>query len=550
MPEVGLYARGQLLPAVPLIRDAGIQLELRGGELRIFKTFKTADFAVPKPLTVTDSSLTLSISTTKGLGIEGQVDFGIEKLGDGYLRASVTTGEGFALGGHFSFDSTLFDPADVDMKYEKNVFSIQGRLGIKEGKVRGIRSADITVSYSDGRFAAAGSVKPNIPGVEQGDLTLSYSETEGFAIGASLQLKKDLPGIRSGSVEVRVERPEGAERYKISAHGKAEPAIPGVKAALDIVYDDGAFTAEATAAYEKGLLKGSLTLGVTNRAVDDSGQPAGEPGAKLTAFGGGTVTIRITPWLQGTAGVTLLPNGEIVITGEIGLPDVVEIFPAKNLEKNIFTIGIDIPIVGLAVAGQRVGIFATISGGLTASAGIGPGQLRELTLSVTYNPDHEDQTRVAGRAELNVPAHAGLRLFVRGALGAGIPLVSATAGLEIGGQLGLEGAARAGVQVEWTPGRGLVLDAAAEIFVEPRFRFDITGFVLVELDIVVKTITLYEKRWELAAFEYGSGLRFGVRFPVHYEEGKPFDLSLSNLQFIVPDVDPRAVLTGLIGQLA
>ena len=62
------------------------------------------------------------------------------------------------------------------------------------------------------------------------------------------------------------------------------------------------------------------------------------------------------------------------VTGKIGLPSVLEIFKEKKLEKNIFKIGIDIPIVGVAVAGQRIGIFANISGGLDLSAGIGPGE--------------------------------------------------------------------------------------------------------------------------------------------------------------------------------
>ena len=128
-----------------------------------------------------------------------------------------------------------------------------------------------------------------------------------------------------------------------------------------------------------------------------------------------------------------------------------------------------------------------------------------------------------------MPAFAELRLYVRGGIGAGIPIVSATAGLEVGGQLGLHGALNVGVDVEWTPAQGLVIDAVGEIFVQPKFVFDISAFVDVELDLLLKTITLYEGRWELASVEFGSNMRFGVRFPVHYEEGKPFDISLSDI---------------------
>jgi hypothetical protein len=145
-------------------------------------------------------------------------------------------------------------------------------------------------------------------------------------------------------------------------------------------------------------LKGSLLVGATNRQVTN-GAPgaAAPPGADtITVYGGGSVTVVIAPWLQGTVGVRLLPNGEIELAGEIALPASVDIFPEKSFNKNIFTIGIDIPIVGVAVAGQRIGIFANISGGLDLSAGIGPGQLQQLRLGITYNPAHEDETHVTG----------------------------------------------------------------------------------------------------------------------------------------------------------
>jgi hypothetical protein len=244
------------------------------------------------------------------------------------------------------------------------------------------------------------------------------------------------------------------------------------------------------------------------------------------------------------------PNGEIQISGEIGLPEALDIFPEKKLDKNIFKIGIDIPILGVSVAGQRIGIFANITGGLDLSAGIGPGQLQALKMKVDYNPAHEDQTHVQGDAKLHIPAHAGLRMFVRGGLGVGIPIVSAQAGIEIGGQLGLEGALDTGVHMDWTPAKGLALDAKAEVYVEPKLKFDITGFVLVEADLLLTTIELYNKRWQLAAFEYGSGLRFGVSFPVHYEEGKPLDLSLDNVKFQVPDISPKELLSDLIKKIA
>ena len=58
-----------------------------------------------------------------------------------------------------------------------------------------------------------------------------------------------------------------------------------------------------------------------------------------------------------------------------------------------------------------------IGGGLDLSAGIGPGQLQDLNLSVKYNPAHEEDTEIHGHSALHIPAHAGLRLKESAKLG-------------------------------------------------------------------------------------------------------------------------------------
>ena len=279
------------------------------------------------------------------------------------------------------------------------------------------------------------------------------------------------------------------------------------------------------------------------RAADRAAIPA-------TTYGrlaGEASRCQVAPWLAGTVGIRLLENGEIEVSGEIGFPDSIELFEKLSYEKDLLRPPpLDIPIIGVAAAGRRIGIFATIRGGLEAEAGIGPGVLRNVSLGVTYNPDHEDQTHVTGSAELHVPASAGLRLYVQGGIGAGIPVVSATAGLEVGGRLGLEGALNTGVDIDWSPAEGLKVDALGELYVQPKFTFNIEAFVNVELDLLLKSITLYERSWELASVEYGSNLRFGIRFPVHYEEGKPFDISLSDVEFITPDVNVKELISDLV----
>ncbi|MFC2077581.1 DUF4157 domain-containing protein [Candidatus Bipolaricaulota bacterium] len=549
-PDGGLLVAGQVLPDVPLLQDLQLAFELEGGEFRLYKEFNVGEFKAPPPFEVKDSSLVLFASTERGFGISGQVEFAVKRLGEGRLGATADTSGGFALEGSFDFDSSLFEPAHIELAYRDRQLSAEGTLGIPEGKVRGIRSAEVTAAYREGRFEASGTAELSVPGVKAGSMSLSYSEEEGFAVGGRFDLSDDIPGIQSGFVEANVRRRAEGEGYAVTAKGSAVPDIPGIDSSIDVLYDDGAFDVRGTAKYEKGIVRGDLLLGVTNQAVDAEGNRVGDPSDKLTAYGGGSVTVQIAPWLEGTVGMKLLPNGELEVSGEVALPSTLNVFEAKEYKREILSISFDIPIVGVSVLGQRIGIFVTIGGGLTLDAGIGPGQLRELGLKVTFNPSRPEETQVRGGAQLYVPAHAGLRLAIRAALGAGIPIVSASAGLEVGGELGLHGAASAGVQVNWTPTRGLVLDAFGEVFVEPKFRFDVTGFVLVEANLLLKTVELYNERWKLAAVEFGPDLRFGVKFPIHYEEGQPFDIDFSKVDFVIPDVDAKGLLKDLVKSIA
>jgi len=548
----GIVIRGRIKASVPPIQDTYIDLTIDGNDVTLSKTFSTDEIQIPGPVQVTGSSLTVG-GGTKGIEVSGQVDFEIPRAGKGTLEGKGRSRGGFSIAGDFEFDPTLFDPpSKVSLTYSDGAVTGKGKLTLgKKRKLKGIKRASVEVEVEDRNWKALGEVEPDIPGVSEGSLEISFQEGKGLTIAGKLTLSGDIPRLKSGSIEARIE--QRGEEWKVAASGSAALDIPGVQtASVDASYDDGEFTAVGNVAFEKGMLKGNVRAGLTNRPVGDDGKPAGEaaPGAKdLTPFGYGSVTLRIAPWLEGTIGIRLKPDGEVEVQGKIALPSALEIFPEKKLDKEIFSIGVDIPIFGVAVAGQRIGIFANITGSLSASAGIGPGELRDLNVEVTYNPADEAATRVSGGARFVIPAHAGLKLAIRGGIGAGIPVVSAQVGLEAAGQLGIEGAAEAAATVEWTPATGIKLDAYGRIFAEPKLKFTLSGFALVEADLVLTTVELYRENWQLASMELGSGLKFEVKFPVHYREGEPFNLSLSDVEFIVPKIDTTALLKNLMSQV-
>jgi len=536
--EGGLLVRGAVLPTVPLLADTELDLEIANGEINVFKRFSAGDFNIPGPIELDRVSLTVGLGSRRGLYAEGRLDFSITGIGQGYLESAIGSGESFALAGGFDFDTSLFDPARVQFRYADGALSATGTIGIPAGKVPGVKSADVNVSYADDVLSAEGQAELDVSGVERGTLSVTYSEADGICIGGSFELSPDIPGIRSGSVRAELrQRPDGGG-YALSASGEAVPDIPGFNSRLRVAYDDGAITAEGEAEYQRGMLSGRVRAGATNRTLDAEGNPTGAPGEQLICYGGGSVTIRIAPWLQGTAGIAFAPNGEVTVTGEIALPSSVEIFARREINKSIFDVAVQAPIVP--------GIVAEVGGGLSANAGIGPGVIDQLRLGIEYNPAREEDTHVTGDAHLRVPADAGLRLAARAGIGLGITGASATGGLEIGGALGIEGAAEAGVHIDWMPGRGLELNADVAVYAQPAFTFDVSGYVSVR----VLGFSVYSERWRLASFQYGSDMRFGISLPVHYREGEPFDVSLDDVRFETPNIDTRSLIRGLIARIA
>lgn len=536
----GMVVTGAIKPSLPLLEGKKIDFELAGNDLTISMEFGAGDLNVPKPFVIKGSTIRIFASTGKGLGAEGQVDFGIERVGEGFLKASVGTSEGLNVAGEFNFDSKLFKPAMVGLAYEDQHFKAHGVLGIPEGKVKGIKTATITANYEAGTFKAAGTAELTIPGVKKGDLNVEYSEAAGLNIAGGFTLADNIPGIKGGNAKVSVNQVE--DGYKVKADISAQPAIPGFNTEIKGTYDDGAIDISGTASYARGIASGSLTLGATNRAVDDEGKPTGATGDKFSAYGSGEVTLRLTEWLQGTIGVKIKPNAELVFKGKLGLPSSVNLFPKKEVKQTLLPISIPpIPIFPP--------IIAEIGGSLDANASFGPGQLRDLSLSVTYNPDHEDDTVVEGTGDFFVPAEAGLSLKVHAGVGASVAVASLTGGIEVSGGLGIQGKAEVNVDVTWTPTKGVDVKGEASASAEPKLIFKVDGYVKAELGVPPLSVELLKRNWNFAGFEYGSGLQFGIKLPVHYNSKQPFDIKFEDIQIQKPEIDPSKILSDLLAKV-
>ncbi|QDH80409.1 DUF4157 domain-containing protein [Echinicola soli] len=539
----GIEVYGHILPSIPVFEGNPIEFFISNGELRVSKTFPIEQINVPPPFEISNTSLTIFASTENGLGLTGETDFGIDQVGDGNISATASTSGGLELEGNFTFDPNLFDNAEIDVAYRDNIWTIGGTIEIPEGKVRGVKSATINATYSENTFSATGEAELDIPGIERGSMSIEYGE-EGFSIGGNFDLSSDIPGISGGNVEARVSKESGAEEYSVFVSGTAQPDIPGISSSLTVTYDNGALTIEGRASYERGMLSGTIEVGATNRAIGEDGEPTGEPDDTMRVYGGGSLTLQLTPWLEATAGVTFTPEGEIEVTARLAA-DSYEVFSRREVNRNLFTVPtIEIPLFAIPLGPRSIGLVAQIGGGLDFTAGFGPGELRNMSAEVTYNPEREEETTVTGHGEFAIPADAGLTLRGDLSLGVSIGIASLTGGIELAGSLGLEGEAAAEVDVNWSPQTGLALDAEGRVTVNPKFTFDLNAFARASLGIGWFSIS-ETWRHNLASYEWGPDIQFGVVFPVHYREGEAFDMSFDDIEVIYPDLDVVDMAKGL-----
>ena len=537
--EDGLFAEGTLTPSLPFLQGTSLDVGLRGTEVYFNAEYSPSELNLPIPgVTVDASTLWVGYSSVNGFGVGGNIEFTLSKIGTGTLEGGFTQGEGLFMRGNINFDEKLFggSKASARMAYENSLWSIGGTLEIPPNKVRGIKTATIEADYSEANgLIGSGEAELSIPGIDQGSMAVEYND-QGFAIAGDFNLSPDIPGIRSGQVAARVAKPEGQDDYDVMVSGTAQPDIPEIDSELSVTYENGALTIEGSAQYSRGMLSGEIMVGATNKAIGDDGQPLGEPDDTMRVYGGGSLTLQLTPWLAATAGVRFLPNGEMEVTARLDAPRY-DVFPRQEVNKNLFTVPtIEIPLFAIPLGPKSIGLVAQIGGGLDFTAGFGPGHIRNVYAEITYNPDREEETTVRGHGEFAIPADAGLTLRGDLSIGASVAIASITGGIELAGTLGLAGEALASVDLGWTPQTGLEINAEGSILVSPKFTFDINAFIRGTLGIGWLSVS---ETWRknLVSYEWGPGIEFGIRFPVNYKEGEPFSMSLDDIEIGYPELD-------------
>lgn len=518
-------AIGDFTPTLPLLRFAQVHLEIRNEELQGGLTVPPDRLrqALPIPgLTLDPVNLVIGISNGQ-FSATGGFGFRYGTIASGQVAAAFSGGR-FAADGTIDFNIPGLDQARGEAHVRDGRYSARVTLGKEKIRLPGVKSARVVVDVADGVLAGTGTIVLGIPGLDDASLAFTANSQGQYVLSGTASGR--IPGLRDPRITITYAN--GA----LSGLGHAGFAIPGLEGgAIDLRYAAGQFSGSASIDYRRGRLSGRVTLNLS-------------PAHKLS--GGGQLQYEIAPGLAAIVGLEVPETGRPRVSGELRLPDPIVIFPERSFNKRLFGVSIDIPIFGISFGRSSIGIIANIAAGIDARAGIGPGQIRRPRIIAAFDPnDERGAASFQASAELYVPASAEIVVFLSGGIGVSLLIVKALGGIQANASAGLMGALVVPIELKYLAGK-FTVDGSAELFAQPRLRFQLDAFVKVQADLLITTIDVYTKNWKLAAFEWGTDFRIGVRFPVHYVFGEPFALSLSQLEFIAPQIDTRKLMRDLL----
>jgi hypothetical protein len=524
--EGELEGEARMVPSKPILNKTVIHLIVKDDKLSARLQVPVKELNLPVPgLTLSGDGLILGFEDGEFYA-SGQVILQYGTFARGELNA-LATKKGFSASG--KIDLTI---PGIDKAGGKIWLDTEGKVGgeIEVGssqlKIPGVKKANIKITIQDGVMTGDGIVQLGIPGIKQGRLGVTVDKDGNYAITGVATL--DVPGLKAAEIGLTYRNGELEGLAKV---GMDIPGLEGAGAAFEIKYAKGVVTGVGDFTYKKGKLAGKVHA---------------ELNEKRKLIGSGELAYEIIPGLVAAVGIELREDGTAKISGELRIPEQIDLFAEKAIEKTLFSFGLQIPIFAIPLGTRSVGLVAEIGADLKARAGIGPGQIRKLKVKASFDPAQEESAfEFAGGGELYVPAFAELSLGVHGGIGLSLAIASATGGIELRGALGLRGALSAMVEIAYKNNQFSV-DALAELSAQPSIKFDVNAYVKVDVSLLVTTIEVYRKDWNLASKEWGSGLKIGLRFPVHYVFGQPFEISLSQVEFIVPDIDATQAVKDLL----
>ena len=394
-----------------------------------------------------------------------------------------------------------------------------------------MKSGALDVVIQKGRLSAVGAVGLELPGGNEAKLSLGYKGNRWLFSGNGRIATKS-----------RYLKPiEASILYDgelLVAKGKAAFNFSGLDGTVEATYQHKAgkekVNGKGNIKIEKGRAKGSIDVEL-------------HPNETLT--GKGKLSYEIKKDMVATAGITIDDKQKITFDGELAFPDLKLFprFPAKEDPHTIFSASGTIPIPGASIG--PIGLKVKLFGSLGYYYYVGPGVLTGIRATVKFSPFEPDPDFAFSlKAKASIPAAGG----ITGTVGATLSLDALIA--EVGGTIsivakgGLEGKADLDGEIAYSKDR-FSIDASAYVGGGVVLSAALNATLFAEAG-VWKFKVRTEKTWMLADGRFDTGLKLGVRMPLHYDSVDGF--RMPKLSDIKPepaelDIDPKKMLGKLFG---
>jgi hypothetical protein len=531
-----LFADGTLTPSHPLLAGLKIPVAWRGGDFSLEYVVQADELAGKLPLpgvSIDEAALSLGYGP-QGLTARGDLGFSVKGFGAGRLSVGVG-GAGLEAQGRFIADRRLFDDATLEVGYDtRQGFHGSGRLAINDPKkIKGIKKAHLKASWKKSAFEATGEVEPDVPGLKKAALGVSYAD-DTLVIKGELDIDDKVPGVESATVGVSVTQGPGG--WKVGASGVVRPRLPGLKgdATLAFAYDDGLVTIQGEFSVDRELapgerLHGKVMAGVTNANVDKDGKrAAGGEGDKFSVFGrariGGSF---YKDKLKGTLDLALQPDGSVRVGGELEV-GAFEVFPQYPSEddshhkRHFGTPPVPVPGLGFSVGSVSIGLAVYAGVTLDAWASVGPGTFTGLTLTVEpFDPEKDglDGLKLHGHAGFEVGGSAGFGLDASVGLKLSAAIVELNGELHAKVSVGIpEGTPllKAYTDIAYSHDEGVTVDGGLDLHIQPMLELALAGEVHVDLNVLIGTITLWSKDWDIGSVDFPLPVGIDAQSKFHY----------------------------------
>lgn len=513
-----VFGHGTITPSVPLLSRVPITIDWDRAGLRGSVEAPADRLSLP-PFRITEAALTVTLAPQLSAG--GHVAFALGQIAEGRIDAGVDA-RGFFARGNINAHIPGLDAAQGQVEYRQST-GLTGFVVVRASRPTGIvRSGEVRLDLARGNWTAQGQVNGMLPG--DNPVELSVRKT-GERIVYRGRATLNVPALRPVDVEVSY------DGEHVSGSARTTFTLLGANGEMQLRYRDGRFSGTGSVTLQRGRFSGRLEA-----AMDEEGRLSGR----------GTGSIEIRPGLVATIGIEYGRDRKLKTTGELRFPPYRFLEPRGN-RYQIFQRSLpDIPIFAIPLGIGSVGLVARIGGGLAARYSFGPGEIRDMVIRATLYPLEPDlQAELSASARLVLPAEAGLELSVRAGIGASVAFASATGGITVTGGVLLRGGLDASATLAYARDL-LTFDAIATISVQPVLTLRI------EADFMIEAAVGGPWRWpyELASYEYGAGLRFGMVAPFHYRSDQPLQLpSLNDIQWIVPQIDVSQLAMQIAGRV-